>query len=414
MGKWRDDLRYKFDAAGNATGIIGPDGKTVGLRAVLGKIGPGLSAGQHHWSPPAYPSGTANVTIQNQIPAPANWKGCQLVYANGTAAVATLGFSKASVTAVDADNGSALAWTSVLFSGAGTVALPVISGAEPQAIKSLMVSDHISRPSNSPGDFLMVRSYFADSGCALNPAAGELAAFRVATGLKYKSGFVVLAGGVLDASPINMTEGQLICPEGVIWHFDRPALTLACVGGSTLRGQGSSANATGMVYRAAASLTNSARIVSPYVAAFSGKNSTSSMGDAIKIIDAIAPDVLLFQCGSGNDADLTAEGFEAAKGRTTSVVNTCRKKGVVPILCTLPPSSALTAPQEALRIAQNAWALSLSDQYVLVADIATAVADPSNAAQLLPAYNSGDGTHINDAGCDAASAVIAAVVARLI
>lgn len=335
-----------------------------------------------------------------------------MVYSNGTAATGTVGGSKAAVTATDADNGAALTWTVVTFDGAATKALPVISGTEPQAVKSLVVSDHISRPSNLASDFLMVRSYFSDSGCAMNPAAGELASFRTSTGMKYKSGFAT--GVIGDTTGITASEGQLIVPEGVVWHFDIPSLTLACVGGSTLRGQGSTANATGMVYRAAAALTNSSRIVSPYVAAFSGQNSTASMSNAIQVVNTIKPDVLLFLAGSGNDTDLSAAGFEAMKGRTAAVINHCRKNGVVPIIGTVPPSTSLSAPQEALRILQNTWARSLANQGILVADIAAAVQDTSNAAILLAAYDSGDGTHLNDAGHDGGAVPITNIVARLL
>jgi hypothetical protein len=351
--------------------------------------------------------------MQNQIPTPAAWTGFRLIYENGTATAATVTTSKAAVTSTDGDNGSTLTYTSATFAGAATAALPVIGGAyDATAITTPVVSDHVSLPGNV-GQYLIVRTYYSGANaCALNPGAGELLAFNALTGMNYKTSFA--AGVVADNAACGTpTTGQIICPAGVYFTYSLPSITLACTGGSTLRGQGSTANATGMVYKAASLLTTSARIVSPYIGAISSQNSVVSSANAKLIINAINPDILCILPGSGNDTDLTATGFAAMKGRTADTLDYCRRNGVVPIVVTLMPSTVLTAPQETLRLAQNVWALSLANQGILVADVAAVVENPANRATLLPAYDSGDGTHINDAGVAVAGAVIAAVVARL-
>jgi len=359
------------------------------------------------WSPSPYPAGTTNVTIVNQIPVPTSGvTGFKLIYENPTTTASTLTTSKWATTTSDADNGSSLTWTSTTFSGATSIALPVTVGTAPNNVNSPIVSDHISKYIAS--GYLQVRSYFSGSGCALNPAAGELAAFASATSRTFKTGFA--AGAVTDVTGMTLTSGQLIVPSGVLWTFGRSAVTLACSGGSTLRGQGTTANAMGMVYRAAALLTNSTVAVTPYVQAVSGQGSQTSMDQIVKLVDAVRPNYLVLLPGSGNDSDLTSAGFEQMKGRFAQSLDYCRRNGVTPIAGTLMPSSSLTAPQEALRVAQNSWLRSLGG--VLVADIAAVVENPANQAQILPAYDSGDGTHLNDAGAAATAAAIAGAVSQ--
>lgn len=356
----------------------------------------------HPWSCPAFAAGTA-ATIQNQIPAPAPFVGARLIYENGTTTVSTLTSAKVASPATSGVDGAALTWAAATFSGASSVALPVSVGAEPANTKTPVRSDYVSIVAANPAlPLLMVRSQFATSGCAMNPQAGELAAFNAETGLTYLSGFTVGGGAVLDTTGIAMSTGQLICPAGVQFFYDRPAITVACVGGSTLRGQGSSGNAVGLVYRSCRDLTNSARVVSPYIAAFSSQNSvTSALATLPAMISVVRPEIVLMLAGSGNDSDLSAAGFAAMKGRMWEAADTCRRNGAIPVFCTLAPA-ALAAPEEALRRAQNDWLRALA-AYVPVVDIALAVENPADIRLLLPAYDSGDGVHFNNAGHIAAS-----------
>ena len=408
---------WLVDDVGNIRGITSPNGSELifptpeadGATELTPRKVRSLVAARRVWSPAVYPAGTTNVTIVNQIPIPsAGVNGFKLVYENGTTTASTLNTSKWALAASDADNGASLTWASATFSGATSIALPVTAGTAPHNVNTPIVSDHISQYAAS--GYLQVRSYFSGSGCALNPGAGELAAFASATGQTFKTGFS--SGAIGDTTGITLTSGQLIVPAGVVWTFSIPSATLACCGGSTLRGQGSTANAMGMIYRAAALLTTSSLHVSPYIQAQSGQNSTATMDQVVKLIDAVAPRYLVLLPGSGNDSDLTSAGFAAMKGRFAQSLDYCYRKNVIPIAATLMPSSALTAPQEALRVAQNAWLKSLGD--VAVADIATVVENPANKAQLLPAYDSGDGTHLTDAGADVCGRVIANTLSNLL
>ncbi len=363
------------------------------------------SAHRIHTSPP-FAAGTNNVTIANQHPVPAGATGLRAIYENGTATASTLGGMKIATGNTDGDNGAALTWTAATCVGASTVALPIAVGTSPQSVITQVLSDLYTPPAGF-GTYAYFRSYFAGSGCALNPGAGELTAFAAETGQIYKSGF---AGGIIaDTTGIALTAGQLICPSGAIWTFDVPSYTLAAFGGSTLAAYAAEANTYGMVFKAAALLSTAYLKVSPYVAAQSGQNSITSMNQISTTIPLILPRFALILLGSGNDGDLSAAGFSAMRARVVADVEVCRKYGTTPILVTLMPASDLTAPQEVLRVAQNAWGMALPG--IVKADISTACSDPANVAQLLPAFNSGDGKHLNPAGQTVASGVIAAAVA---
>jgi hypothetical protein len=373
----------------------------------------GMAGAQRHWSTLAYPAGTTNLTIQNQYPAVAPWTGFRLIYENGTLTATSITSSKVAISSTDGDTGANLTYTSVTFNGSTTAALPIITGAfDSTAVTTPVVSDHVSLPASASGQFVIARTYFSGSACAINPGAGELAAFNASTGLIYKTSFA--SGVIADSAACGTpTTGQIVCPSGIYYTYSVPAITVACTGGSILRGQATTANATGLVYKAASLLTNAYRVVSPYIGAISSQNSTVSSNNAKNIIDTIHPDILCILAGSGNDVDLSETGFNAMKGRVSNIINYCRIHNVVPIVLTLMPSSSLTQGQETLRLAQNIWALNLANQGVLVCDIAAVAENPANRATLLPAYDSGDGTHINDTCVAVVGALLATVISKI-
>lgn len=374
-----------------------------------------LSGALQIWNSAAFAPGTP-VTIQNQIPALAPFRGVRIYQKNPTAVAATLHDSRVASPAADGSDGSALVWTQATYSGAAPVALPAATGVEPNATYSVVRSAYISVVSaNDSAPLLMVRSRFEASGCAMNPPAGYLAAFNAASGLPpFKTGFSLGAGVVADTTGIVMSEGQLICPAGVEFYYDRPAVTVMFGGGSTLWGQGSEGYANGLVVRACRALTNSRRVVSPFNAAFPGQNSNTTHLSAVPaLLDTVRPAVVVLLPGSGNDSDLSAAGFGAMRGRFAAACESAWRAGAEVVACTLAPSSALTVGQEALRVAQNDWLLSLSDR-IHVADIARAVADPADPSRLRPLYDSGDGTHFSPAGHDAGSLVTQPVLGRAI
>lgn len=355
--------------------------------------------------------GTTAITIVNQIPMPANAVGVRLVYGSQNQA-ATITTAKVASPTTDGNDGSGLTWTQATFSGATTGSISAGSGTTPNEVPTLLISDFIPiTPANASLPLLQVRTYFAAAAIADNPAAGELAAWNTKTGKLWKSGYK--SGVIADNAPIDgagaLSTGQLILPYAVIWYFDVPAVTVAAVGGSIPRGQSSTGNAYGFVYQACDLKTTANMVYTPYIAARSGSNTTASLAQVQEICSKIGPQKLLIPIGSGNDAALTVAGFAAMRSRVSRAIEICRQYNVEPILSTLPPSSALDAATDLRRRDHNEWGKRKAAELgVKVADIATAVEDPSNRAILRSDCDGGDGTHLSDNGHAIAAAVFAA------
>lgn len=75
-------------------------------------------------------------------------------------------------------------------------------------------------------------------------------------------------------------------------------------------------------------------------------------------------------------------------------------RGVLAYGCTLTPHSTNPDDREAVRQAVNAW-IRTSGEYDAVIDFDEVTRDPTNPRQFLPAFNSGDELHPNDAGYQA-------------
>jgi lysophospholipase L1-like esterase len=75
-------------------------------------------------------------------------------------------------------------------------------------------------------------------------------------------------------------------------------------------------------------------------------------------------------------------------------------RGILAYGCTLTPHSTITDDREAVRQAVNAW-IRTSGEYDAVIDFDKVTRDPANPRQFLPAFNSGDQLHPNDAGYQA-------------
>lgn len=373
---------------------------------------PRLSGVQQVWNSPAFAAGTA-VTIQNQVPAMAPFKGLRVIHKNPTATPATLHDCRVGSPAADADNGAALAWSQATFSGSASPSLPAATGAEPNMTYTYVRSGYIAlKSANDALPLAVIRSRFEASGCALNPAAGYLTAFNSVSGIgRFLSGFSLGAGVVSDTTGIAMSEGQLICPAAMEFYYDLPTVSVLWAGGSTLWGQGSEGYANGFMFRACRALTNGRRVVSPINTAFPGQTGAVSHLSAMPaLLDVVKPGIVVLLPGSGNDTDLSEAGFSLMRGRFAAALDSAWRAGAAIMAVTLAPSSALNATQDALRRVQNEWVLSLG---IEVADIASVLENPANRAQLLPEYDSGDGTHFSIAGHAACGLVVQTSLSRL-
>jgi len=97
------------------------------------------------------------------------------------------------------------------------------------------------------------------------------------------------------------------------------------------------------------------------------------------------------------------------------LVNRAHERGIVIFGATLTPAggmSGLTPEHIAKREALNRWMLT-SQAYDGVIDFARVTRDPSDTTRFLPAYDSGDHLHPNDAGYKAMGEAIDLVIFRM-
>ncbi|MEU9415798.1 SGNH/GDSL hydrolase family protein [Streptomyces sp. NPDC048272] len=82
----------------------------------------------------------------------------------------------------------------------------------------------------------------------------------------------------------------------------------------------------------------------------------------------------------------------------SALIRAARARGITVVGATLPPGKGMESGTPAeTRTALNQW-IRTSGRYDAVVDFDRVLADPLNPGRLLPAYDSGDGLHPNDAG----------------
>ncbi len=86
--------------------------------------------------------------------------------------------------------------------------------------------------------------------------------------------------------------------------------------------------------------------------------------------------------------------------RVIGTTNPPFEGGFLALSKTAPPVTFYTPEKEAVRQQVNAWMLR-SGEFDAVVDLDAVLRDPSHPTRLLPAYDSGDHLHPNDAGCAA-------------
>ena len=101
-----------------------------------------------------------------------------------------------------------------------------------------------------------------------------------------------------------------------------------------------------------------------------------------------------------NEMAVVQNGFE----NCLRLANAAREAGAIPIFWTSFPTNGRTAAQDAPRQWLNATLRGLRSNGWLVADFDAAISNGGNPASILPAFDSGDGLHLNDAGYRAMAA----------
>lgn len=195
------------------------------------------------------------------------------------------------------------------------------------------------------------------------------------------------------------------------------ACTVSFVGDSVQAGQSSSLGVASAGYLACAAVTKST-----YPVVYSGDAATNGSSPAAywQIFNAnvsvIKPKVAFYQVSSINEAVTSQAIQDKHYAYAMRFIQDCYDNDVIPVLQTCWPQNRGSAVNDAFRKGLNdrIRAFASSSNGVLLCDADAAVADPAAPHQYLAAYNSGDNSHMNDAGYAAAAVAMQATLLQAI
>lgn len=358
-------------------------------------------------------------TMVTQHPAEYAFVGAQLLYENQSGSSYTITKARCASTATHQSIASTETWYDATFSGSasGTVAASP-SGAGSDIQGSFLLSDFIPVISVARTDdttktpLLQVRSYFAAAANGLSVGATDIATWNAGTAA-YNRQFAARApaGDVtatFTASQQPLEAGTWIVPATVVFHYAQPVRTILVCGDSLSKGHLTTGGATSWPAILTGALRTAGSRIVCHNMAWTGQTQSASITRSKLVSNVLKPDYAAVFGWSPNDAlaaSTTQATFDAGYSRALEHVSWCRRNGITPILCTSGPWNSLDAARNTMRRANNARLLALRNYGVIVFDFASVLEDPSNNAQILPAYNQGDGLHYNDAGHAAMAAV---------
>lgn len=390
-------------------------------------IGQNILGGLHGplgvFSGSGIPDGTfSNQTIQNQQPAFGPFAGVRLIYTNQHASLVTVTTAKVASPTVSASNGAGLGWLSATVAGAASFNLPGSVGAAPDEVVTPVATDFLALQNANSLNLSMTRTYFAanvgGTSAASLPAGDSpvnITNWRAVSGMEYYSARAT--GVIADGAGITMGGGSLsamVVPDAVLFYYTVPTIYVAYVGGSHLRGNGTTGEAFGFIYRACRQLTTPDLIYAPWNSARGGSSSAAAVQNLTNILAIQKPDVVVVLGYSGNDSvSPTASTFANARANLGRQLELCRRNNVLPIICTAPPIVTYDNTQRILLQNHNNWLRSLRTYGFIVFDLNMIYRDPANINQLLPLYNSGDNIHTNDIAQGVAAGLFAQLMTRL-
>lgn len=351
-------------------------------------------------------SATANFTFITNVPCPAgDFYAVQLVLENHSSA-GTLTVDAATVTAIATAlaTGFGNTFIPVTFGGATSVVIPVATGTSTNTIPGRVVSDVIilaSIPRTDSGTMPLLQARVFHSGTPTTMAVGAGATgtfnkYRLATGAEYAMGYSggnATTGGAVTVSEAN----NIIDPAAVIFYTQNPRAVIGQVGDSLSTGLGSSG---GNLNSLALAQYKSGFKFSYRSRGIPSQLHSASYATGLDLLAEGGIQALVFWAMSPNDTPTQAV-FDKSWGETLSLAQKCKSAGVVPIICTSGPKNAFTAPQNALLLAQNARARAFCATGAAILSDNAMVLDPTGSGTIVPAYDSGDGLHYNDAGYQA-------------
>ena len=317
------------------------------------------------------------------------------------------------------------AFVPVTFGGAAKGTIPARIAA---SVPSILVSDWIPITSLARLDggslpLLIARTYVQTpdgSGAGTGYSYNTRISTGALSGPLWKQINATVDGVGTPASFTSTAVSANGLLAGIQVMSRKNACTVSFAGDSVQAGQGSTLGVASAGYLACASISKS---VFPVV--YSGDAATNGASPATywqifsNNVSVIKPKVAFYQVSSINEAVTTQAIQDKHYSYAMRFLQDCYDNNVIPVLQTCWPQNRGSTPNDALRKGLNdriraLATTSTTSMPILVCDVDAAVSDPAAPYQYLAAYNSGDNSHMNDAGYAAASVVVQATMLQAI
>ena len=316
-------------------------------------------------------------------------------------------------------SGAAVAWTQVTFNGSGadlppnqtpagnvtSLTIPATTNAN---VPVRMFSDWLRVSSQSRSDggtprLLMFRQYTAPTGTSRTPFAQSTLqpwlAPAVNRGRLFQSYVLFNVDAVTNpAAFVGASPYWFVAPLAVQFYSRSRGATLAVFGDSITAGARSQADRCGWPFLSMLALSSPTRPVQLFNQGWTGQNGANIYANALAALPLSKPDVVCIATWTPNDTTATQASADASWSRAIEIAELARNAGAVPILVTPIPYIGLSVAQDAFRMSVVSRALAAANSGELVIDFNSVITNGATPARILPQFDSGDGTHPNDAG----------------
>ena len=364
----------------------------------------------------------------------------RFVFGNDTAAVSVVNNVIFAPTAAPNDgvnpidgSGAAVPWKQVTFNGNGAdltpsqtptgatiaISIPASSNANvpTRVFSDWMRVSSLPRSDGGAQRLLMFRQYTATGGTSRTPfAQSTMQPWLAPTTNKgrIEQSYVMFNVDAVSV-PAAFTASVpywFVAPLAMQYYGRTRGVTLAVYGDSITAGAHSQADRTGWPFLAMVALSTPTRPVQLFNQGWSGQTGPNIYLNAMATVPIARPDVVCVVTWTPNDQPPTQATADLSWAHAIEVAELARSTGAVPILVTPIPSNGLTVAQDAIRLGIVARTNAAAASGALVVDMNAVVSDGATPAHILPAFDSGDHIHPNDAGYAAMARAANPVILR--
>lgn len=333
-----------------------------------------------------------------------------------TGAIAIGGCCAAAVASYTGFPHSASAFTPLTFDGgnaAGSMPARAAASQPTPYIGDMVPLQSVPSIDGSGMYYVHVRTYFAGTGYSYIGSNGTTeSGAALFGGQTYRTTSQAVDGVTTPANFTNGSAGNNMVLAGLAYYSEVGGACVAFIGDSTVRGVGSTSDLASGGVRAVGALSKPAM---PYVAANMGcAGATPAVyeANAERYLAVMGATRAFYRVSSINQPVTTQAIADAHFALMVRAHQFCQARNIkfYPETCT--PQNLGSVGADAFRTALNARVIAYAmNNGLKCVDVAAAVQDPAAPWRYLPAFNSGDNSHPNDAGYAAIQAAEQAVLA---